>query len=88
MTFLSKLFKKGTIIDSDQCIHIKTGKVKGYHSGVVSESNKDETIFHIFTHSNKGNNKPSKKIMMIDNFITSNNVIFFITLVDNLPNLL
>jgi len=55
MGFLSKVFKKGTIIESKQCIHIKSGKIKGYHMGIVNESDKNETIFHIFTHSKKSN---------------------------------
>lgn len=58
MGFLSKLFKKGTIIEAKQCIHIETGKIKGKHFGVVSKSEKKETGFHIFTHTKTGNNKP------------------------------
>ena len=57
MSFFSKLFKKGTIIESKQCTHIETEKAKGFHWGVVNESDKKETIFHVFTTSNKGNNK-------------------------------
>lgn len=57
MSFLSKNFPKGTIIESTECIHIETKKKKGFHRGVVDESNNKETRFHIFTHSTGGNNK-------------------------------
>ena len=56
-SFLSKRFSKGTIIAKTESIHIETNKKKGKHYGVVSESNKEKTIFHIFTHKATEDNK-------------------------------
>lgn len=58
MSFFSKSFSKGTIIESEQCIHIKTGKIIGSHKGVVHEKKGNWTIFSIFSTSKKQNNNP------------------------------
>ena len=68
MSFFSKRFSKGTIIDKVESIHIETNKKIGKHYGVVSTSDKNETVFHIFTSVNKGNNKPIDKSKFSNDF--------------------
>ncbi|RLD54095.1 MAG: hypothetical protein DRJ01_18500 [Bacteroidetes bacterium] len=70
MSFFSKRFSKGTIIDKTDCYNTKTGKyIERKHYGVVSTSDKNDTVFHIFTSVNKENNKPIDKDKFSNDFV-------------------
>jgi uncharacterized protein YktB (UPF0637 family) len=51
---------------------LKTGNDVGAHFGIVEESNKEDTLFHIFTHSTEGSNKPIETDKFSNDFAKEN----------------